>query len=118
MEGEAFFKSEMRRTLENLVADAAAQRRYVESQKLSPSIDELALEFDDICSRLSIVLEEGTVDAETVAALERVRAQLKAMSGEKNAELWHVDGLARPEWAAVRALARTALERWRTVSGG
>jgi hypothetical protein len=118
MEGESFFKSEMRRTLENLAADAAAQRRYIESLGLSPLIDELALEFDDICSRLSLALEERIVDNETMAALTRVTDQLGTMSGEKNAELWRVDALDRPEWEAVRALARTALDRWRAIAGG
>jgi hypothetical protein len=112
MEGYEFLKTEMRRTLENLAADATEQRRYLKGLGVSPLADELALEFDDIASRLDLAIQEHLVSPETASAVHSLNRTLRAMSGDANARLWSIDGLQSAEWDIVRRQARAALERW------
>jgi hypothetical protein len=112
MEGYEFFKTEMRRTLENLAADATEQKRYLEGLGVSPMADELALEFDDISSRLGLAAEEHLVSPDTASMLHSLNRTLAAMSGHANARLWSIDGLQSAEWDVVRREARAALDRW------
>jgi hypothetical protein len=54
-------------------------------------------------------IELGWLDAAALPALEQLDAQLAAMSGERNAEMWCVDALVREDWDRVRSLATEAL---------
>ena len=81
-------------------------RRFADA---TPVVDELALEFDDGFRLVPTFVELGWLDAAALPALEQLDAELDAMSGERNAELWHVDALTREEWDRVRSLAREAL---------
>ncbi|MFI7598879.1 hypothetical protein [Actinoplanes sp. NPDC049681] len=72
-------------------------------------VDELALEFDDGFQLAPAFIELGWLNAAALPALEQLGVRLEAMSGEHNAELWHVDGLAHEDWDRVRGLARRAL---------
>lgn len=110
MEGYFFFKSEMRRTLENLAADAAEQARYLKALGVHVLADELALEFDGICSRVGLAVQEGLVSPDTASAVEALDRTLEAMSGQENARLWSIAGLQSPEWGVVRRQARAALD--------
>lgn len=75
----------------------------------SPSVDELALGFDDGFQLAPAFIELGWLNAAALPALEQLDAQLEAISGEHNAELWQGDGLVREDWDRVRGLARRAL---------
>jgi hypothetical protein len=88
LEGSDFFKAEMRRTLENLAADATTQAGYLKELGVGTRADELALEFDDISSRVWQAVEEGAA----------------------NARLWSVAGLQSAEWGVVRRHARAVLD--------
>lgn len=112
VQGYFFFKSEMRRTLQNLAADATEQARYLTTLGIHALADELALEFDDISTRVALAVEEGLLSPETAAAIETVNRTLEAMSGEKNARLWSFEGLRSPEWDVVRQQARAALDAY------
>jgi hypothetical protein len=80
------------------------QAAYLRELGSYPSLDELALEFDDV--RDAALLNADPAWAEAIHALD---AQLSAMSSRTDAVLWNGDSLHRDEWQRVRALAATAL---------
>jgi hypothetical protein len=110
LEGYYFFKAEMRRTLENLAADATARARYLKGLGISGLADELALEFDDISSRVGRAVDEDLLSSDTASAIQTLNDMLQAMSGEANARLWSIAGLQSAEWDVVRRHARAALD--------
>ncbi len=87
----------LRQTLERLAASGDEQREYLQQIGSFPSLDELALEFDD---------EFQCVRAVASVALGKVDEQLSIMSG---ADLWKPEALDGNEWARVRVLAGAAL---------
>lgn len=94
----------LRNALEHLAADAETQARYVKQLGSWPSLDELALELDDVA--------KATESWASPMLRERVRelsSTLDQMSGEANAHLWKPEALHTREWAEVRALASRAL---------
>ena len=78
-------------------------------QKLGGSHpDELALDLDAV---LPAYLATGAISEEQKAALRELDEELDRISGEKNADLWTLEGLRdAPEWAKVRRLAARASE--------
>jgi hypothetical protein len=90
--------------LKNLSADAEAQERYLRQIGAWPSLDELALELDDVARASDAWAPQALRDQ--LRALSR---KLDEMSGEENASLWEPEALHGPEWAEVRSLARQAL---------
>ncbi|MBW6435351.1 hypothetical protein KZ829_16560 [Actinoplanes hulinensis] len=100
------------RSVAVLALEADAQVAWLEKLGAAPSADELALEFDDGLRLAPIFVQRGWLNDTVMPALTRLDDQLGAMSGEPNADLWHVDALAdRAEWDRVRTLARAALIR-------
>jgi hypothetical protein len=110
LEGYYFFREEIRRTLKNLAADASEQALYLKELGVSGLADELALEFDDISSRVGQAVEEDLVSPDTASAIQELSRVLQAMSGDANARLWSIDGLQSAEWDVVRRHARTAMD--------
>ena len=98
---------ELVEVVKRLAASSDEQAGYLRLLGTFPSLDELALEFDDLCG------SQGT----TVPAsrwresLAKLDAALSAMSGTEHAYLWTAEALDRPEWAEIRALARDALQQ-------
>jgi hypothetical protein len=90
--------------LAHLAADPDAQTRYLKQLGTWPSLDELALELDDVAEastrRMSPRLSEVVV---------RLSSRLDAMSGTDHAHLWEPDALHAAEWVEVRMLAQEAL---------
>ena len=74
-----------REALEHLAADAESQRTHLRQIGTWPSLDELALEFDDVAAA-SESWATPTL-RERVPLLDR---RLAEMSGESNATLWQV----------------------------
>jgi hypothetical protein len=73
--------------------------------------DELALNFDDWAGLVPQLLEIGALSTGAASAIEGLSRLLTAMSGQQNADLWTFTGLRHaPEWQAVRAQARMALD--------
>jgi hypothetical protein len=110
LEGHYFFRSEMRRTLETLAADATEQSRYLKALHVDALADELVREFDNISSRVGLAVNESLISPDTASAVEVLNRTLQAMSGEENARLWSIAGLQSPEWDVVRRHARAALD--------
>ena len=94
----------LREALERLAADAETQAAYLRKRGTWPSLDELALELDDVA--------EASEAWASPALRDRVRAlsrQLDQMSGEQKARHWQPEALHDAEWAEVRRLAAEAL---------
>ena len=89
-------------TLAHLADDASAQERYLRKIGTWPSLDELALELDDVTGSDVVAEAAGPL-------LQRLSETLDEMSGAGNARLWEPDALHNPEWDEVRRLARDAL---------
>jgi hypothetical protein len=94
----------LRQALEHLAADAEMQEQYLRQLGTWPSLDELALELDDVASA-----SEAWAPQELREAVQPVSRKLDEMSGEQNAELWEPEALRGNEWAEVRRLAARAL---------
>ncbi|WP_212818661.1 hypothetical protein [Polymorphospora rubra] len=76
----------------------------------SPTVDELALEFDDGFGLVPTFIERGWLSNAAVSVLTQLSSQLDSMSGDHNAHLWCADALSgRLEWDRIRASARAAL---------
>ena len=91
--------------VKRLAAAPDEQAAYLRQAGAYPSLDELALEFDDAFA--PVRASQG--GNEWHEALGRLDAKLDAMSGQQNAQLWRAEALTRDDWAEVRELARGAL---------
>ncbi|MCO8271090.1 hypothetical protein M1L60_10845 [Actinoplanes sp. TRM 88003] len=98
------------RSIAILAMEAEEQTAYVRNLGTHPSLDELALEFDDGFPLAPTFVEHGWLNHFAVLALQELNHQLATMSEERKAGLWHADALTTAsEWARVRALARAAI---------
>lgn len=90
--------------LRRLAAPPEEQETYLLELGVLPSVDELALEFDDALSGVAIG------DPPLGQLLNQLNELLEEMSGEENAYLWTPRALQEAsEWENVRTLAREAL---------
>jgi hypothetical protein len=94
----------LRQALEHLAASAEAQESYLRELGTWPSLDELALELDDVAQA-----SEASATPELRQTVQRLDQKLNEMSGERNAPLWEPQALDGSEWAEVRQLAAEAL---------
>ncbi|GGN65852.1 hypothetical protein GCM10010112_27660 [Actinoplanes lobatus] len=98
------------RSVAVLALEADAQTAWLQRLGTAPSADELACEFDDGFRLAPTFIERGWLSGTAIPALTQLDDQLSAMSGNPNADLWHIDALPhRAEWNRVRTLARAAL---------
>lgn len=88
--------------MERLAAPERDGVAYLREIGSYPSLDELALTFDDELGRVRNVLPSD----HPLLLLDK---ELDEMSGEKNAALWQVDALNAQPWIVVRQIARDAL---------
>jgi hypothetical protein len=88
-----------------LAAPAKDQIAHLDSLGVLPSIDELALEFDDAVAYIPELVARGQLapaDADTISRIDQLLAQ---MSDQE--ELWTTAALqTHPSWEEVRKLAR------------
>jgi hypothetical protein len=92
--------------LERLAAAPESQAAYLRRLGSYPSLDELALEFDDAFVAARHGLDESTSWA---VGLGRIDAKLTSMSRQRHADLWVAGTLTGEEWDEVRALACKAV---------
>ena len=103
--------ADLRLRLANLGAEAPDQIRYLRLRG-RVSVDELALELDDVLRLVWIPLEAGRVAEEQLVGARLVDDMLDSFSGQANAERWTEEALASAEeWKRVRIAAREALKR-------
>ncbi len=94
-------------TVKRLAAPAEAQVAWLKELGTYPSLDELALEFDDEFARV----RSGQADhlsPDALGALFELDQELDRISGAANARLWDPESLDGPEWRAIRELAARA----------
>jgi hypothetical protein len=97
-------------SVRRLAASADSQIPYLVSLGTVPSIDELALEFDDAYPVFTSRIAEFDLPHRAVESLIRLNDLLLEMSGAAHAELWTVDALAEsPRWSEVRRVASEIL---------
>lgn len=104
----------LRRTIGVLASPADAQVHYLQALGTAPSLDELALEFDDAFGPLRHVMDDVGLShtaRERVADLDRV---LTSMSDSGDVALWRLSALTDPRWDHVRRLSREVLGLWPT----
>jgi hypothetical protein len=88
-----------------LAASAEHQNAYITEHHWHH--DELALDLDAV---REAAIAHCELSADQIAAINRIDAQLDAMSGHEHAELWTDEGVATAaEWQTVRKLAQEAL---------
>lgn len=101
---------ELKASLSNLAAEAPEQIRYLRSLG-RVSVDELALELDDVLRLAWIPLEADAVTEEQLAGARLVDHMLDGFSGQENAEKWTEEALvSAEEWRMVRLAAKEALK--------
>jgi hypothetical protein len=98
--------SNLLEAVKRLAAPADEQEAWLRASGTWPSLDELALELDDVFEAARAL---GNAPPEYFAAVAGLDALLSEMSGQKNARLWNGPALGLPEWQRVRELARLAL---------
>ncbi len=103
---EAAAMAKMRAALLNLSASSAQQIARLEKLGVSPSADELALEFDD-----AFFLARDLLSGSLAKAIASLNELLEKMSNATDKNIWSVEGLQKAaEWRHVRRLAREALD--------
>jgi hypothetical protein len=95
----------LREALGRLAADPETQAHYLRRLGSWPSLDELALELDDVAAA-----SESWANPALRDHVRLLSMKLDEMSGEANARLWQSEALHTAQWADVRALASQALE--------
>jgi hypothetical protein len=92
--------------VDHLAAEPVAQKAYLASEGFEGSVDELALEFDDLYVPLAPQLAQLDIPHLAIEKLIRLDELLARMSGPQHAELWEPDALVTShEWSEVRRLA-------------
>jgi len=96
--------------VEQLASDAAAQLAYLDQLKVSPGVDELALEFDDIAPARDDMLAVGELNNDEHRAVTQLDAVLSRMSGGADERLWTREAVASDaRWAELRRQAGECL---------
>lgn len=108
----------LQEALKRLAEPFTQQADYLKTLGIWPSIDELALELDDVAPLVPEAVRKGELSKEVELAVERVHEKLDEMSGQQNAHLWTPDALANSsEWETVRLLASEALRKLEMDAG-
>jgi hypothetical protein len=97
-------EARLREALQQLAADAESQESYLRRIGTWPTLDEVALDLDDVAEAAAPAL--SPIVRERVESVSR---KLAEMSGESNLSLWEPEALRGRDWAKVRALAADAL---------
>lgn len=110
MQGEDFFKQQIRESLEALAAPADVQRDILRAMGPTIPTDELALMFDDVARRTPEAVADGVLTEAAGQAIEAVYKLLTSMSGMVHAHLWSMEALTNEAvWSRVRELAAEAV---------
>jgi hypothetical protein len=94
--------------VKNLSLSKNEQEEYLRRLGTYPSLDELALEFDDVYQ----LYIDGDVRQENPVlmwSLKELNDKLDSMSKTTNLTIWHADALDNSDWSSIRSLSQHAL---------
>src|SRR3990172_4663728 len=95
-------------SLECLAAEAETVIRAYPPE--IPVADDLANEFDTRVQQARRCVEEGLISEQALKSIETVLSEISQMTERRDPSMWTNQALHfRPEWAAVRRLAREVL---------
>jgi hypothetical protein len=98
---------QVRSALELIAADPQAQFDHVERLGTAPSLDEVALEFEDVRGLIPGLVHRGLAPQQLEHMAKSIEDSFHEM--EKSPDLWSRDALDRPQWQSLRTLGRQAL---------
>jgi len=98
---------QLRSALELLAADPKAQMDHLEALGTAPSLDELALEFEDVRELVPGLVRQGKVPQELEQVVAKLDARIQEMG--EHPELWRGEAIDRPQWQSIRALGKQAV---------
>ena len=94
----------------NLALPAGEQLAILEAAGDPRAVDELALDYNDVCWVIDGAASRNELTQDELSALRSLDRQLDQMSGEANAGNWTIEALRSYKcWEDVRKLAATAL---------
>ena len=94
----------------NLALPAGEQLAILEAAGDQRAVDELALEYNDVCWVIDGAASRKELTQDELSALRSLDRQLDQMSGEANAGNWTTEALRSYKcWEDVRKLAAAAL---------
>ncbi len=94
----------------NLALPAGEQLAILEAAGDHRAVDELALDYNDVCWVIDGAASRNELTQDELSALRSLDRQLDQMSGEANAGNWTIEALRSYKcWEDVRKLAATAL---------
>lgn len=107
MKSENNFVAEVAAMLRLLSAEPEVQIEYLEGIG-GGSVDELALELDDLARLAPSMHDAGIVSLEQLRSIEAITSQMDSMSGDTG--MWSIESLRSDEvWRQVRKLAAASL---------
>ena len=93
-----------------LAATPAEQIRHLQELGTQGSVEELALQFDDIAAAADDMYLSRELDSAQLEAVKSLNEQLSDMSRSPRYDLWAEESLASsPEWLRIRRLAAVLL---------
>lgn len=98
--------SDLSGAVARLAMPAREQIEYLEQLGTAPSVDELALEFDDLYLPVAARWRATGNRSELLGLLAQIDAALRAQNA------WTVDDLDSKSWVEIRQLAKSALARF------
>src|SRR6266851_5587066 len=99
----------LEQALAHLAADPDAQAGYLKQLGTWPSLDELALELDDVAEA-----SKPGMSSRLSEVVDRLSSRLDAMSGADHADLWEPNALHAAEWRS-RARRRSRQASFRNA---
>ncbi|MFL0803130.1 MAG: hypothetical protein K6L81_05400 [Agarilytica sp.] len=103
------YTNELLELLKILASSAQVQLTYLEGLG-NPSVDELALEFDDLFLLASSKVETGVLTSPQFDLLERLNSKLDEISGVDMC--WTTTAISdSKEWEEIRVLANLCLKK-------
>ena len=90
--------SEVLKPIENLSQSSEDQIKYLKYSGTYPTVDELAIEFDDVLVALKGRTNERLVEIESLNAL------LDDLNNKEDINIWKVKSIDTPPWEEIRKL--------------
>lgn len=100
---------ELVRSVALLALPSVDQRKILVDLGVAPSVDELALLFDDVVVLLPAFEEAGWLNAGELVQLREIERLLSALTDTGRSEVWDVEALDGSSWNAIRDRAQRFL---------